>query len=141
MSTRTIKEFAKRTGVISNAKEMYAFLSADNEAEAKRRLYKATDCGAWIGFHLGGIELGSIVEGADFGTATYALSYPFTGADVDVRIKAIEAEASAIWEWANVLKDRTGRKNWRGKTDAERGVDAPDVDYEYAGLNPSGRSA
>ena len=119
------------------------FFSAENENEAKRNLYKNTACGAWIEFTEQGIQLGSIVEGCDFGTAIYPLNYAdnFTSKDIQDRIDAIEKEADATWEWANVLKDITGRRNCNGKTDAERGLDAPDVDFDYRHLNPDGRSS
>ena len=111
------------------------FFSAETEAECARHVYKYTDCGAWIAFHKWGIELGSIVEGADFGTAIYPLRYAdkFTAADIQVRINAIEAEADAIWKWANEVVD--------GETAAEHGVDPPDVDFDYRHLSPSGRSS
>lgn len=118
--------------------QVLKFFSAKTQAEAKRNLYKATDCGAWIEFHPWGIRLGSIVEGADFGTATYPLSYEdgFTHGDIQDRIDAIEAEADAIWKWAN---EPAGEDT--DETLMELGCDAPDVDFEYRHLNPDGRSA
>lgn len=106
------------------------FFSAENEEQCKRSIYKYTDCGAWLEFYDWGIRIGSIVEGCDFGTATYPLRYEdkFTSADIQARIDAVEAEASAIWEWAN-------------GEDADTGIDAPDVSYEYEHLNPDGRSS
>jgi hypothetical protein len=114
----------------------------DPQAECQRRLYKSTNCGAWIAFKEDGIVLGSIVEGCDFGTATYPLHYRdnFTAADIQVRIDAIEREAKAIWDWANVLRDVTGRRNPNGKTDAERGCDAPDISCEYGNFEQGERS-
>ncbi len=116
------------------------FFSAENEDQCKRHLYKYTDCGAWIAFNEDGIRLGSIVEGCDFGTAIYPLYYAdnFTSADIQARINAIEAEATAIWDWANVPRDRLGRRHRYGKTLAEQGCDAPDT--EFPDLNPCGRS-
>ena len=112
--------------MITNKTEFLAHLSADSEEQAKRHTYKYTDCGAWLEFTETGVRIGSIVEGCDFGTATYPLNYPFTEADYDARMQAVEAEASALWDWAN-------------KRDCEG--DAPDVDWEYRHLGPDGRSS
>jgi len=119
------------------------FFLADNEDECERNLYRNTNCGAWIEFTDTGIKIGSIVEGADFGTMIYPLQYAdnFTSADIQARIDAVEAEAAAIWEWANVLRDKNGRKHHNGKTDAERGCDCPDVWFDYQHLDQDGRSS
>ncbi len=117
---------------------------ADWQERCARRLYKSTDCGAWIEFHDWGIRLGSIVEGCGFGTATYPLHYAddFTTKDIQDRIDAIECEASTIWEWANRPCDKNG--NWRANgstTQADLGMDCPDVDWDYHHLGPDGRSS
>lgn len=99
------------------------FFSATDREQAKRHAYKYTDCGMWLEFLPEGIRLGSIVEGCDFDTATYTLYYEdnFTSADIQARIDAIEAEASALWKWVN---EQDGE--W----------DAPDVAFDYRHLNP-----
>jgi len=109
------------------------FFSAENEEQCKHRIYKHTRCGAWIEFKESGIVIGSIVEGCDFGTATYPLHYSkkFTSADIQARIDAVEKEASAVWEWSNVLRDKNGRRHRNGKSDAVNGHEAPDVSYEF----------
>ena len=120
------------------------FFSADNENQCAERLYKNTSCGAWVEFVEGGIVIGSIVEGCDFGTATYPLYYAdnFTSADIQARIDAVEKEASAIWEWANRRCDKQGRWRTNGSmTHAEIGLDAPDVDYDYKSFEQGERSA
>jgi len=114
--------------VITNQQEMIALLSATSVEQAKHHVYKYTDCGAWIEFTADGVRVGSIVEGCDFGTAIYPLKYPFTEQDYDARIKAVEAEASALWTWAN-------------EGDADTGVDAPDIDRDFAHLGQDGRSS
>ncbi len=121
--------------IIKNQQDMLNALSADNVEDAKRNVYKYTDCGAWIEFELDGIRVGSIVEGCSFGTAIYPLKYPFTDADYDARITAIEAEADALWDWANEGPPDTGM-TW-----ADIGQDAPDVDRDFLHLNPEGRSS
>ena len=112
------------------------FFGAETEAQCERSIYKYTDCGACIQFTETGIRLSSIVEGLDFGTAVYPLDYAdnFTAADIQARIDAIEKEASALWDWANVPRDKLGRRHRNGKTDAERGIDAPDC--SRGDLNP-----
>lgn len=94
----------------------------------KKYLYKGTACGAWIEFSEDGIILGSIVEGCDFETAIYPLSYKrITSAMIQERIDAIEAEAEALWAWANDTDED-------GNTQMDLGVDAPDVSFEYRKL-------
>jgi hypothetical protein len=114
--------------IIRHQQDMLDLLAADSVEDAKRNVFKYTDCGAWIEFEPDGIRVGSIVEGCDFGTAIYPLNYPFTDVDYWERIAAIEAEASALWDWAN-------------EGDAEKGLDAPDVDRDFLHLNPEGRSS
>lgn len=84
--------------MIENEKDAVEMLGGADRATAARRLYKDTECGAWIEFEDDGIRIGSIVEGCDFGTAIYPLKYPFEEDAFDERIKAIEAEADALWE-------------------------------------------
>lgn len=128
---------------MSSKQTVFDFFSAENEAQVERHLYKYTDSGAWIQFKEDGIVIGSIVEGNDFGTATYPLYYAddFTAADIQARIDAVEKEAAALWDWANVTRDRLGRRHPYGKTQAELGVDAPDVDYDYRHFNQGERSS
>jgi len=110
-----------------NKESVLKFFSAENEAQAKRHLYKYTDCGAWIGFEDWGIVIGSIVEGCDFGTATYPLRYAnnFSCADIQARIDAVEKEAKDIWEWVHVH----GAEG-----------DAPDTSYEFGNFEQGDRS-
>jgi hypothetical protein len=120
------------------------FFSAENEHQCQRHLYKYTDCGAWIEFTPTGIVLGSIVEGCNFGTATYILNYAdnFTSDDMQARIDAIEKEASALWEWANRPCDKNGK--WRkngAHTMADLGCDAPDIDCDYGMFEQGERSS
>jgi hypothetical protein len=111
-------------GKINNSIEMCKYVSAENEEQARRHVYKYTNCGAWISFERQGIKIGSIVEGCDFGTRSYLLEYPFTPELYDRVIGAIEKEADATWKWAN--EEDSGR---------EQGVDAPDVYLDYPDLD------
>ncbi len=120
------------------------FFSAENEEQCKRRIYKHTSCGVWIEFKESGIVIGSIVEGCDFGTATYPLHYSnkFTSADMQARIDAVEKEASAIWEWSNRPCDRKGKWRKNGSTtQADLGCDAPDVSYDFHHFEQGDRSS
>ena len=121
--------------------DVLRFLQADSEEDAERAIYNYTDCGAWIEFHDWGIRVGSIVEGCNFGTATYPLRYAegFTGKDIDDRLQAVEKEAAALWKWANEGPEKQDEADW--KSWAETGLDAPDIDQEYRHLNPDGRSS
>lgn len=117
---------------ITNVQDLCDFLSAEEPKRLGKRLYKATSCGAWIQATVDGpgsdhVRIGSIVEGCDFGTHIYKLTYPFDGDLFDRCIQAIEAEAKALWDWANEERDD-------GQTDAERGLDAPDVCLDYLDL-------
>ena len=94
-------------------------LSANSRQDAERNFYKCHDCGPWIEFFLDGIKIGSIVEGCDFGTATYRLQYPFKEEVFQRCVDAIEEEASSLHEWANY-------------TDMEG--DAPDTENDFSDL-------
>lgn len=72
-----------------------------------------------------GIEVGSIVEGSDNGPESEVLMFPFTEEEFDAAVARIDKECGIIWEWANVTRDKLGRKHAYGKTDAERGLDWP----------------
>ena len=120
---------------IRNQADLAKMLCADNtKASIERSVYKYTDCGAWIELNPEGIRIGSIVEGCDNGTSTFALDYPFTEEEYRAAEAAIEKEATAIWEWANVTYDRLGRKHRNGKTPAEMGIDFPNIWVEHQNL-------
>ena len=100
-------------------KEILELFSAKNEEEAKRNLYKYTECGAFLEFKKDGIVIGSIVEGSDFGTTTFDIKYKDVNEGyIENIIARIENEASQIWDWANVEREN-------GKTDMENGIDFP----------------
>lgn len=114
--------------MIRNEQQFLSHIDAEIREDAKRNLYKYSDCGAWIAFAKGSIKVGSIVEGCDFGTTVYELKYPFASTHYDRCIEAIEAEASALWDWAN---------------ESDQETDAPDIELDYPELEPYrvGRSA
>ena len=94
-------------------------LEASDFEEAKRRLYKATECGAWMEIKDDRLRIGSIVEGCDFDAPTRELMFPLTFENFWDAIAGVESDADAIWEWANEVRPYTG------KTDAEMGLDWP----------------
>ena len=99
--------------------EILKHFSAKTEAEAKRNLYKQTECGAFIEFEKDGIVLGSIVEGSDEGTTTFKLKYKdITEDKLEDILARIENEASLIWDWANKVEPN-------GLTPQENGQDWP----------------
>jgi hypothetical protein len=118
-------------GVITNRQGALDFWLAADESRARMHVYRYTACGAWLEFTETGLKLGSIVEGSDCGTATYELFYPFTEAEVEDRIAAIENEADAIWKWAN-------EENGEWGTPMEQGCDFPDVAFDYRHLHKGG---
>jgi len=102
-----------------NKAEVLDYFSAKTEDQAKKNLYKATSCGAFIEFEENGIILGSIVEGSDEGTTTFHLAYDDITEDyLENIIGRIENEADLIWKWAN-------EEDENGLTDAEKGIDWP----------------
>lgn len=111
---------------INDLASQYFGLDVAHHHVMKKALYRDTNCGAWIEFEDAGIKVGSIVEGLDFGTNIYPLSYPFTSEDLEKRVQAIEAEAHALWVWCN--------------EDGCEG-DAPDVGWDYQHLDPDGVSS
>lgn len=84
---------------IRNASDLAALLGANGTSEEalSRRVYKATDCGAWLAKTHDGVQVGSIVEGTDATTDTHDLQYPFTPAEFWTALEEVEAEASYIW--------------------------------------------
>ena len=83
---QTWEEYYAQEEAIAEAEEMLDLLSEhypgpDTERQVKRGVYKYTNCGAWVAFPSEGalrVELGSIVEGSDYGTETHVLKWPFT---------------------------------------------------------------
>jgi hypothetical protein len=90
---------------LKNENDVIQYLSAETIEQAKKHLYKGTDCGAWIQFEENGIQLGSIVEGSDAEVSTDSLLYPFTSKSLEETIAYIESEASCLWEEANREED------------------------------------
>ena len=94
----------------------------DNRDESciKRGVHKYTDCGAWIEFNEGGVKLGSVVEGSDFGANSIDLNWKEIPAKFTSSLDLIEEQCDLIWQWANVPRDCAD-----GKTDMEIGLDFP----------------
>jgi len=71
------------------------------EAAISKAVYKGTHCGAWIDFFDGGVRVGSIVEGADFGTKVYTVKFPCEEDDIHIALQLVEDEAADIWAVVN----------------------------------------
>ena len=64
----------------------------------EKRVYKATDCGAWISAGKDRVTLGSIVEGSHYDVTPKSLEWPFTSEEFWDALEQIEQEAQQIWE-------------------------------------------
>ena len=67
-------------------------------ADVDRNTYKYTTCGAWAREVENGIEVGSIVEGVDYGTDTHTVTYPFKLKDFYDALQLVEDQADEIWK-------------------------------------------
>lgn len=69
----------------------------DIKRRIDRSVYRGTSCGAWVSYQRNGVTVGSIVEGCDYGTQSYALEYPFDKKDFWGKLEEVEKEATSIW--------------------------------------------
>jgi len=86
--------------MIRNIEDLAELLGAEaNEESMSRRVYKATDCGAWlvIDKDRGGIVVGSIVEGVEQCTENHGLKFPFEAEAFWTALQDVEDEAGEIW--------------------------------------------
>ncbi len=83
----------------------------DTVESISHRIYKYTDCGAWVSHQQedltvavgwrndpSQVAIGSIVEGADYGTEVHELTFPFSMDDFWKAVDAVEEEANQIWQ-------------------------------------------
>lgn len=65
----------------------------------KRRVYKDTDCGAWleIDWDEPSCRVGAIVEGTDAEIEADKLIWPFTKEQLNAALKYVEERADEIW--------------------------------------------
>lgn len=83
-----------------------------------RNTYKYTSCGAFCAEEEGGVVVGSIVEGVDYGTENHKLTYPFKLSDFWEALGKVEDEAKQIWEethgcekcWSDTQADEWGNE-------------------------------
>jgi hypothetical protein len=86
-------------------KAMLAESLKEVEERISRRLYKDTECGAWLSFILSdkpsqypntaiGINIGSVVEGSDVEVGPYTAYFPFAAQQLDDIIEQVEREVS-----------------------------------------------
>tara|TARA_R100000152_G_C6660173_1_gene99286 strand:- start:25 stop:468 length:444 start_codon:yes stop_codon:yes gene_type:complete len=74
-------------------------------ADVSHTTYKHTDCGAWAREVENGIEVGSIVEGVDYGAETHSLTYPFKLDEFWAALQLVEDEAKQIWNETHGCED------------------------------------
>ncbi len=98
MQIKNINDLATKIYHIEKPKYVTEELLSYQKGMIKRDVYKYTNCGAWINFTNTGIELGSIVEGVDWGTNMHTLEYPFTKKQYWDTLQSIEDQANEIWQ-------------------------------------------
>ena len=87
---------------ITNINDLAAMLECEPDQDhISSRVFKETDCGAWIEVTETGVQLGTIVEGSDAEVKASFLSFPFTSDDYDDAIQYVEDEAEREWFLAN----------------------------------------
>jgi hypothetical protein len=117
---------AKQVGgkIIKDLRGLMDFLSADAPQDLNRRIYKSTDCGASISvrrpdgtwLHNGRIgwdlltaidafTIQTIVEGSDAEVNSEPFILPVAEETVNEWIEDMEAQASDLWDEANVETD------------------------------------
>tara|TARA_R110000824_G_scaffold201667_3_gene385764 strand:- start:1193 stop:1552 length:360 start_codon:yes stop_codon:yes gene_type:complete len=88
-------------------------LGERNFKDIQSNTYKYTDCGAYINEMSDGINVGSIVEGVDEGTALSVLQYPFEIKAFWDALQAVADEAEQIWQDTHGCED-CGPENEQG---------------------------
>jgi len=107
---------------LKNLRDLCDYFSAETPGRLPKRIYKGTDCGAWIGLMkkdgkyiyedeiierktfrgIKGFKIGTIVEGWDGeGVMAGEWEFPVSSKEVDVAMMEMESEAAQIWECAN----------------------------------------
>lgn len=107
------------TPAIRNLQDLVEHFGAETVSGLPRRVYKDTDCGAWISLetpdgvwhHTGddwsgiteisAFKIGTIIEGSDAEISSDPFELPVTNAEVDHWIRDMETEASDLWNEAN----------------------------------------
>ena len=87
--------------LISNLQALFDIYEVDTIAGLERRVYKDTDCGAWVQVseNRNQFRVGSIVEGWDGETPDGLwLTFPFMEARLDRQIERVNETASLIWD-------------------------------------------
>jgi len=87
---------------ITNINDLAELLGCEpNQDHLSHRVFKDTDCGAWIEVKENGVQLGTIVEGSDAEIKATFLTYPFTDEAYYEAIEYLENEAEREWNLAN----------------------------------------
>jgi hypothetical protein len=108
---------------IASLKDLCEYIGADGPEGLNRRLYKDTECGAWISVqtpdgvwhHCGqdwsgvrevvAFKIGGIVEGSDAEIEGDPFVLPVEEEYVDAWIAEVEDQAEELWREANVWED------------------------------------
>lgn len=88
--------------LIHHDRDFLDALGASTREEARKAIYKVTECGAWLAFTDDSVRVGSIVEGSSAEVSARPLRYPFAMADFWSALEEVNAEACALWDEANL---------------------------------------
>jgi hypothetical protein len=96
-----------KEGHVNNLKEFLEQRGFGEEtfANVERSICKYTTCGAWTREVENGIEVGSIVEGVDYGTDSHTVTYPFELKEFYDALQLVEDEVSQIWNDTHGCED------------------------------------
>jgi hypothetical protein len=92
------EEPVKDEAMINSEADLMALYETDRWDLVEKYVYKYTDCGAHVARIEGGVSVGSIVEGVDWGTEEHELMYPFAADAWWKALQAVEDEAKEIWQ-------------------------------------------
>jgi hypothetical protein len=92
-----------RRKAFSTLNEYFSIPDLTEDGEViSRRMYKYTDCGAFIKIETDQVIIGSIVEGCDFDTEYQYIKFEdLTPESLDAAIETTETQAHELWIWAN----------------------------------------
>ena len=78
----------------------------------EKRIYKATDCGAWIKLEENAITFGSIVEGSNYDVTPIQVKWPFAREEFWDALELVERAANRIWLETHGCDECAERWGW-----------------------------
>jgi len=120
--------------MITDIKVLAEIVGADpTERSLSRRVYKSTECGAWLVLVEGGVRVGSIVEGTDRCADPVTLTYPFLAGEFWEALEDIERQCNTIWKethgcekcWPEGTVDQYGNEFKPGEVGAPVNPECP----------------